>query len=165
MEKSQVELLIESLDEAFHGPAWHGPSLRVALRGLNARQAAARPTKERHNLWELAVHCAYWKYAVQRRLLGKKEHTFAYPGHNFFARPNGSKNAKPSESDWKRDLALLSKTHDDLCDTVSHLDEGELDRPSRGSRQTPRFMIEGIAMHDVYHAGQIQLLRKLTRTK
>lgn len=164
MEKSQVELLIESLDEGFHGPAWHGPSLRAALRGLTAGAAAARPTKERHNLWELAVHCAYWKYAVRRRLLGKKEHTFAYVGHNFFSRPE-KKNGRPSEAEWKRDLDLLSRMHDELCDTVSHLDDAELDRPSRGSHQTPRFMIEGIAMHDVYHAGQIQLLRKLTRAK
>ncbi len=169
MAKSHVALLLASLDEGFAGPAWHGPSLRGALRGITHRAAAARPGAGRHNIWEIALHAAYWKYAVRRRLLGENAHSDAYDGRNWFVRPHSSrqkstaspKNAAPLELAWREDLALLSREHRELCATVAALRDSELDRASRGSRQTPRFMIEGIAMHDVYHAGQIQLLRRL----
>lgn len=165
MAKSHVALLLESLHEGYAGPAWHGPSLRGALRGVTSRTAAARPGAGRHNIWEIAVHAAYWKYAVRRRLLGEKEHRFAYEGRNWFTRPDGSKSRAKSaaslERAWSEDVALLSRAHRELCATVASLKERDLDRAARGSHQTPRFMIEGIAMHDVYHAGQIQLLRRL----
>lgn len=161
MAKSHVSLLLESLDEGFAGPAWHGPSLRGALRGVMPALAVARPGKGRHNIWEIALHAAYWKYAVRRRLLGEKAHSAAYVGRNWFTRPGNIKNSSELARAWRHDLALLSREHRGLCATVAALRDSDLDRASRGSRQTPRFMIEGIAMHDVYHAGQIQLLRRM----
>ncbi len=125
------------------------------------RAAAARLGAGRHNIWEIAVHAAYWKYAVRRRLTGEKEHSFRYDGRNWFARPGDLSGGAAMERAWREDLALLSCEHRELCAVVKKLKDGELDRASRGSRQSPRFMIEGIAMHDVYHAGQIQLLRRL----
>lgn len=165
MAKNDVRILVESLDEAFRGPAWHGPSLRAALRGVDFREAAARPARGRHNIWELAVHAAFWKYAVRRRLLGTNDGHFAFRGRNWFARPgreDGS-GARSLAKAWERDLELLAKTHADLRAVVVTLPADSLDRPAHGHRQTPRFMIEGIAMHDVYHAGQIQLLRRLVK--
>ena len=163
MPHAAIQLLLDSLDEAYRGPAWHGPSLRAALRGLDHRQAAARPADGRHNCWELAVHAAFWKYAVRRRLLGGKQPAFPLPGSNFFERPSREESASSLSlaKAWRRDLALLDKMHRELCATVAALSPASLDRPARGHRQTPRFMIEGIAMHDVYHAGQIQLIRRL----
>jgi hypothetical protein len=163
MSHRNIELLIDSLNEAYRGPAWHGPSLRAALRGLDGRQATLRPGAGRHNCWELAVHAAFWKYAVRRRLVGGKQAAFPHPGSNFFERPSREETASASSlaKAWKQDLALLDKAHEELCATVAALSPASLNRPSRGHRQTPRFMIEGIAMHDVYHAGQIQLLRRL----
>lgn len=163
MPHAAIQLLLDNLDEAYRGPAWHGPSLRAALRGLDHRQAAARPAAGRHNCWELAVHAAFWKYAVRRRLLGGKQSAFPHPGSNFFERPSREESASPGSlaKAWKRDLALLDNVHEELRATVAALSPASLDRPARGHRQTPRFMIEGIAMHDVYHAGQIQLLRRL----
>lgn len=163
MPHRSIELLLESLNEAYRGPAWHGPSLRAVLRGLDARHASQRPGAGRHNCWELAVHAAFWKYAVRRRLLGAKQAAFPHPGSNFFERPSREYDANSGSlaKAWKVDLALLDKAHEELRATVAALPPDSLDRPARGHRQTPRFMIEGIAMHDVYHAGQIQLLRRL----
>ena len=166
MADGDIKRLLILIDEAHFGPAWHGPCLRGALRGVTAGQAARRPGRGRHNIWEIAVHAAYWKYAVRRRLLGEKRGRFAEKGSNWFARPLataafGTEVARNKM--WRRDLALLSRSHRELREAVLKIDPAALDRSSAGSRQTPRHMIAGIAMHDAYHAGQIQLLKKLMK--
>lgn len=163
MAENRIQLLLDSLDEGYRGPAWHGPSLHAALRGINHREAALRPARGRHNVWELAVHAAYWKYIVTRRITGAAGPTFRHSGGNWFVRPakgDGSTDRELARA-WRTDLELLAETHSELRAVTSRLTASALDRPSRGHQQTPSFMIEGIAMHDVYHAGQIQLLRKL----
>jgi uncharacterized damage-inducible protein DinB len=151
---------LASLDEAYVRPAWHGPNLRGSIRGVTAREAALRPGKGRHNVWELVVHAAYWKYTVRRRLLGEKRGSFALPGSNFFKR-----SAERSEKAWRADVALLESEHRKLREAVSSIAPNTLDRPARGSKTIVRRLIAGIAFHDVYHAGQIQLIKRFVRAK
>jgi hypothetical protein len=165
MAHKEIERLITLLNEAYAGPAWHGPCLRGALRGVTSEQAAWRPDAERHNIWEIAVHAAYWKYAVRRRLLGEKRGSFGEKGSNWFERPPapGARTEAIHAKLWTRDLALLGRAHQELRETVIRINPAALDLRSAGNRQTPRRMIEGIAMHDVYHAGQIQLIKRLMK--
>jgi uncharacterized damage-inducible protein DinB len=156
-----MELFLKMIDEAYRRKSWHGPNLRGALRGVTAKEAAWRPGRGRHNIWELAVHAAYWKYAVRRRLTGEKRVRFSLPGSNWFARPDPM---SPSlETEWQRDVALLDAEHRLLLEVAAAVDPAKVDQPSPGSRQTPSMMLRGIALHDVYHAGQIQLLKRLSR--
>jgi uncharacterized damage-inducible protein DinB len=155
---SDIDLLLFNLDQAFAKRAWHGTNLRGSLRGLSAEQASRRPGKERHNVWELALHCAYWKYAVRRRLTGEPKGGFPLAGSNFFPRPVG----KPDDAAWRADLKLLDRCHADLRAVVAALSAAELDRKPQGSRFTVRETVIGIASHDLYHAGQIQLVKRLT---
>src|SRR4029079_2252035 len=83
---SDIEGLLSLLDEMFLGPAWHGPSLRGALRGVSASQAAWRAHPGRHNIAELTRHAAYWKYAIRRRITGEKRGAFVLDGSNWFPR-------------------------------------------------------------------------------
>ena len=163
MPPRQIQSLLALLNEAYAGPAWHGPCLHGSLRGVTHREASWRPAPGRHSIWELTVHAAYWKYAVRRRLLGEKRGKFAEPGSNWFERQPG--NDGKSAKAWRRDLALLARVHRELCAAVSELTEAALDRPSRGGRHTPRRIIAGTALHDAYHAGQIQLLKRLVRQR
>ena len=71
--KNQTQLFLQLIDEAYKNRAWHGTNLRGSIRGLSAQQAAWRPAPTRHNIWEIVVHTAYWKYVVRRRLLGEKK--------------------------------------------------------------------------------------------
>jgi hypothetical protein len=142
------ELLIDGIDEGYLRKAWHGPTLRGALRGVAVEQALWRPAPERHNIWELAVHCAYWKYAVRRKLTGESRGSFPRAGSNWFALP------EPTARNWRADLELLGDEHRALRDTVASLPESRVRRAVR--------LIRGAAYHDVYHAGQIQLLKKLS---
>jgi len=156
-----LALLLGWLDEAYTGPAWHGPSLRAAIRGVDAEVAAWRPAPGRHNIWEIAVHAAFWKGAVRRRLTGHRERDFPRAGRNWFRCPEGG--GRPDEGAWRRDAALVATEHRRLVRVVSGLDPASLGKPSAGHRQTPLEMVHGIAAHDVYHAGQIQLLKALSR--
>ena len=93
---------MHSIDEGYDRKAWHGPNLRGALRGLDARQALWRPARGRHNIWEIAVHCAYWKYAVRQRIVGGKRGAFPLKGSNWFQRSGNL-----SDADWRSDLRML----------------------------------------------------------
>jgi len=158
-EKSrEMRLLIELLTESFQSKAWHGPNLRGSVRGLNGRQASRRPGARRHNIWEIVVHAAYWKYAVWRRLTGQRRGSFPLKGSNWFVRP-----ASGPGDDWKQDVALLDHTHRVLRDAIAGLPDRNLRRKSRGSKVSNFELIAGIAAHDLYHAGQIQLLKRLMR--
>jgi len=152
-----VAPLLALMDEAYDTRAWHGTNLRGSLRGLTAEQAAWRPGRGRHNAWEIVLHAGYWKYAVWRRLTGTKRGSFGATGSNWFARPEG----KPSEADWRRDLRLLADEHRRLREVVAGLGPGSLERMVPGSRFTVSATVRGAAAHDLYHAGQIQLLKRL----
>jgi uncharacterized damage-inducible protein DinB len=145
------------LDEAFERKAWHGPNLRGALRGLTAEEAAFRPRPGRHNVWELCVHAAYWKYAVRRMLTSEKRGSFRFAGSNWFARPAG----RATTAAWKADLAALGEEHRLLRSVVSGLRARDLSQKLRGSKYTIARLIQGVAAHDLYHAGQVQLLKRL----
>jgi hypothetical protein len=152
----EIELLLGLLDEAYNRKAWHGPNLRGAIRGLDARVAAWRPSAGRHNIWEIVVHCAYWKYAARRRILGETRGAFPLKGSNWFARP-----AAASSQAWRSDVALLQDMHERLRPAVAGLSPRDLKKIPRGSRVPNLAVISGIAAHDIYHAGQIQFLKRL----
>jgi hypothetical protein len=151
----EIAVLLDLLSEAYDRKSWHGPNLRGSLRGVSAGQAARRPQRDRHNIWELALHAAYWKYVVRRRLTGAKRSSFVLPGSNFFTRP-----IEISESAWKKDLAILNAEHKMLMETVIKT-PASLRKDSRLWQKTLH-LVRGAAAHDLYHAGQIQLLRRLT---
>ena len=144
-------LFTQLFEEAFERKTWHGPNLWQSLKGITAKQAAWRPGPRRHNIWEEAVHAAYWKYAVRRRLEGGKRGSFALKGSNFFPRPEPN---KKTEAAWQADKQLLRNAHQALRRAI----QAALKKPV--SEKTWK-MLWGVAFHDVYHAGQIRLLRRL----
>jgi len=142
-------LLLSLLDEGYIRKTWHGPNLCQSLRGVTARQASWRPSPSGHNIWELTLHAAYWKYAVRRRLEGAKRGSFILKGSNFFPRPE-----KATEAAWRADRAILENEHQAMVRAIRKT------LPSGAGKKQLR-MIYGVAFHDVYHAGQIRLLRRL----
>jgi len=148
--------LIGMLEDAYHRQAWHGTNLRGSIRGLPLDRICWRPAPHRHNIWEIVVHCAYWKYAVRRRLTGEKRGSFPLKGSNWFRRP-----VERTEAAWNADLQLLESMHRMLITTISDLTNKELSKRVATKKFTHGQTIRGIALHDVYHAGQIQLLKRL----
>jgi hypothetical protein len=145
--------LLTMLGEGYEERTWHGPNLKQSIRGVTARQAAWRPSPGRHNIWEVTLHAAYWKYVVRRRIEGGKRGSFALKGSNFFPRPE---KGNLSETAWRADKELLEREHEALGETIRRWE-------SSGRSEKVLRMIWGVAFHDVYHAGQIRLLRRLMK--
>ena len=146
-----AKLVLALLDEAYEKKTWHGPNLKQSIKGVTAKQAAWRPAPGRHNIWEVMLHAAYWKYAVRRRIEGGKRGYFPLKGSNFFARPE---KGKLTDAAWSADKKLLEREHRVLREAVA-----KVLRTPRAGRLLPQ--LYGIAFHDIYHAGQIRLLRRL----
>lgn len=153
---ARIRLLVEIVEQGYTAPSWHGTPLAGALRGLTVREALWRPGKARHNIWELALHAAYWKYIVRRRILRDPTVTFPREPANWPALPRPANAAA-----WKRDRALLADQHRRLVQAIRGLPGAQLERRGWRSKWRTKQEIYGIASHDLYHAGQIQLIKRL----
>jgi hypothetical protein len=156
----RLDQLLAIIDRAYDTPSWHGTNLRGSVRRVTAAQAAWRPAPARHNIWEIVVHAAYWKYAVARRFTGSRRGSFRLKGSNWFERPMGT--AQVTEKAWKSDVDLLNDMHATLRSVVRGLSDKDLARTPPGKKVSNFDLLAGIAAHDLYHAGQIQLLKRLS---
>ena len=152
------DVLLGLIDEAYDKRSWHGTTLRGSLRGMKAESAAWRPGDGRHNVWEITVHCAYWKYVIRRRLAGLPRGTFALRGSDWFPTP-----APPTDRAWLEAIQLLRDEHRQLREVIAGVPTRALERPATRDGFSTLALIRGIAAHDLYHAGQIQLLKKLRK--
>jgi hypothetical protein len=153
-----MDLLRWNLQPGMGRRSWHGgPTPAGALRAVTAVEAAWRPTPRRRSIWELTLHIAYWKYTVRRHLESPAGPRFPRSPANFPGLPD-----RVDEAAWAEDVALLRSEHNRLVAAVSALSGRRLgDVPPGGRRWTYGELVLGIAAHDAYHTGQIQLLKRL----
>jgi uncharacterized damage-inducible protein DinB len=151
-EVGEVERIIDLLDRAGGGDAWHGPSVAAVLSTLTAAQAAMRPIAHGHTIWELALHIAVWDRVVARRLAG--EHVEPTPAEDWPS-PDAT-----TDDAWERTLVGLREARTTLRAAIRAFDPHRLDETVPGRNHSYYVMIHGVIQHDLYHAGQIALLRK-----
>jgi uncharacterized damage-inducible protein DinB len=152
---SEASRIADQLRRAFDGDAWHGDSVLEILNGVTAAQAAARPITHAHSIWELVLHIAAWDGAVLRRLGGV---TVELADAENFPPVKDT-----SEAAWRRALAEVRRVHTELVSAVSALPEsrlGEMVPGKQGAHYTFYYMLHGVVQHELYHAGQIALLKK-----
>lgn len=149
---SEAEFIADQLHRAFYGSAWHGPALVELLADLNAATAAAKPLGNVHSIWELVLHVAAWDGAVQRRLGGEKL--------QLKADENFPPVTVTNEAAWRKAVAQVKRIHDQLVKTVAHLSDERLRDRVPGKRYNFHHMLHGVAQHELYHAGQIAVLKK-----
>jgi uncharacterized damage-inducible protein DinB len=152
---SETARIADQLRRAFSGEAWHGDSVFEILDGVTAAQAAARPIPHAHTIWELVLHIAAWDGAVRRRMSGEAVTLI------------GDQNFPPvkdtSEPAWRAALEHVRRVHDELVQAVSVFPDARLgDRVpgKQGAHYTYYYMLHGVVQHELYHAGQIALLKK-----
>ena len=153
---SDIKTLLGMMDQAFTGPSWHGTALWGSVRGVRAEVAVRRPAPGRHNIWELTLHATYWKNAVRRRLTADAAVEFPRGTSEWPDMPSD-----PTDAAWKADRALLKREHDLLRAVVARFPAKDLAKKAWKSRYTNLVTIEGVAAHDLYHCGQIQLVKRL----
>jgi len=149
---SEAARIADQLRRAFEGSAWHGPALLELLADVDAATAYAKPQANAHSIWELVLHIEVWDGAGLRRL----------DGHKY--QPKGLANfpmsPKPTEAAWRKAVAAAKRTHDALVKTVASLPDERLCDRVPGKRYDFYHLLHGIAQHELYHAGQIALLKK-----
>jgi uncharacterized damage-inducible protein DinB len=152
---SETARLADQIRRAFEGEAWHGDSLLEILAGVSAKTAAAHPIPNAHSIWELLLHIQAWDDVTIRRAGGTA------------VQPTGEKNFPPvrdtSEAAWQQAVAGVRKTHEELVRIVAAFPDARLDEQVPGKSQDYYnffYLFSGIVQHELYHAGQIALLKK-----
>jgi uncharacterized damage-inducible protein DinB len=149
---SEGSRIADQLRRAYYGSAWHGPALFELLKDVDAAAAAAKPVRDAHSIWELVLHIAAWDGAGSRRLSGEKSQLKG-PA-NFPPVPT------PTESAWREAVAEAKRAHDVLVKTVAGLPDKRLRDRVPAKPYDFYHMLHGIAQHELYHAGQIAILKK-----
>jgi uncharacterized damage-inducible protein DinB len=155
---SEIERIIDQLQREHAGEPWHGSPLRQILKGVSAADAAARPVPGGHSIWELVLHVAAWKNEVRERLGGKPA---SDPAEGDWP-PVGD----TTDERWRRALAALERAHTELVASIRLFPESKLAEPHNDPRAPGNagvsyyVLLHGAVQHDVYHAGQIAILKK-----
>ena len=149
---SELKRIEQQLKRAFEGGAWHGPAVLELLRDVNAKQAAARPIPGAHSIWELVLHIGAWEGACKRRLEGDRAEL---PDAEDWQVMN-----ETSDSAWQALKERLIRSHNELRDKIRSIDEATLDQPILPGMSSVYETIHGVIQHDLYHAGQIALLKR-----
>jgi uncharacterized damage-inducible protein DinB len=146
--------ILDQLHRAYEGPAWHGPALREVLAGVSCQTAARRPIPEAHTIWELVLHLTVWMSVPTRRIAGAEIPTLP-PDQDWPAAP------EPSEAGWQQALNQLAQAQFSLESEVSKLPDDRLREKVLGKVPYSIYtMLHGVVQHNLYHAGQIALLKK-----
>ena len=149
---TEIKRILDQLNRAFEGEAWHGPAVREILGGITAQQAAARPFNGTHSIWELVLHIAAWERACRSRLGGERAQL---PDSEDWPEVNDT-----NEQGWVQAKEGLRQAHEELCEAVSKLDETRLDQPIIVGMSSVYVTLHGVIQHSLYHAGQIAILKK-----
>ena len=153
---SETKRIAAQLHHACHGPAWHGPALAEVLAGVTAAAAAQHPIAGAHNIWEIVLHITVWISVATQRLAGSEIPTLA-PDEDWPAPP------PPSDPSWHNALEELTAAEHALEAATLKLTDDDLRNLVLGERPYPIYaMLHGVVQHNVYHAGQIALLKKVT---
>ena len=132
---------------------WHGPSLSDLLEDVNAQQAAARPIRGAHTIWELVLHVTAWTEIARERLAGSAK-----------ANPTPEEDWPPvsdtSADAWRAAVERLKEAHRELGAITAAMDDSTLIGRVPGKDHSVLTMMHGIIEHDAYHGGQIALLKK-----
>jgi uncharacterized damage-inducible protein DinB len=153
---SEVARIRDQFRRAFDGEAWHGPSVMALLKGVTAEQAAAHPIPGAHSIWELTQHIRAWEGACLRRLNGDPAQL---PDSEDWSPIDGY-----NEASWEKTKQNLIDTHEQLLQALASVDDSRLDEPIINHPEIPfssvYVTLHGGVQHDLYHAGQIAILKK-----
>ena len=154
---SEIKRIANQLERANRGDAWHGPSLTQVLRDIDAETAASHPIVSAHSIWEIALHIAVWSDIVRHRLAGNK---LGDPP----AEEDWSVPIDKGSAGWTATIDRVDQANDRLLTAILALDDRQLDEIVPGKGFSVYDILHGVVQHNLYHAGQIVMLKKASRT-
>ena len=153
--RSETSRIQQLLKDSWDGRMWHGANLKYVLTGVDAEKAFRKPAAGSHNIYELVMHMYCWRNFVYEHLNGNVD--FKTELNSALDWPV---NYETTEENWQHALDLLNKSQDDLVEVFSKLEEGMLDESMHGRKFSWYDFIHGMIHHDIYHSGQIAILKK-----
>ena len=149
---TELERIADQVQRAYAGKAWHGPSVLEALHGVTPEIAARHSIANAHSIWELAHHIGAWADIPRRRIEGER--------FEVTQEMNFPPVIENTAAGWRESLDRLAESQRRLIDVIRSLDERRLDEPVMQDGPTIYTLLQGVAQHHAYHAGQIVLIRK-----
>jgi uncharacterized damage-inducible protein DinB len=149
---TDIERLLQQYDLVMHSDAWHGDAIWKILDGIPARDAAQRPIADAHTIWEIVTHMTFWEDVASLRLSG--ERAGLDEARNFPAMPSAT------DANWQKTLEQFRTSNEQFRQALSKLDAARLDELSAAGKRSFYNEAHGLIEHNVYHAGQIALLKK-----
>ena len=151
---TEIERILDQLKRAYEGNAWHGPAVKEVLAGVTAEQAHARPLRNAHTIWELVRHIAVWEDVGRRRLGGDLAQIEISSPEDWPPRED------TSEAAWEQAKAALERGHKALVEAIARVPESRMDEPICEGLSSVYVTLHGVIQHDLYHAGQMAMLKK-----
>ena len=150
----ETKRIASQLRRSYEGPAWHGPSLRELLQDVTFEQAAGKPVEGAHSVWELVHHIEAWERQALTTLEGQT-----------YVSLTGDTDWPPvpeiTADAWKDAMERLKSTTSKLVDAIRRMDDAKLDEMVAGKEFNCYFLLHGVVQHNLYHGGQIALLKKV----
>jgi uncharacterized damage-inducible protein DinB len=148
---TEIDRIRDQFRRSLDGNAWHGPAIAELLTEVTAEAASARPVTSAHSIWELALHIGAWQHAAVRMLRGEAVH---------LSDAEDWPPAGEGELEWQLAVAHVRRTHADLDASMGMLDDSRLNDPIPARDYDTYFLLHGVIQHNLYHAGQIAMLKK-----
>lgn len=155
--RAEVARIADQLERAFAGEAWHGPSVTELVGSISSQDAAAKPVAGAHSIWEIVEHITVWKQVVHRRLMGEAFDPTAE--QDWPAVTGAGANA------WNETLRRLHGAQRQLREDLATMSDAQLGETVPGQEYSAYVMLHGAVQHDLYHAGQIALLKRALKPR
>ena len=150
---SESARLADQLHKALKGEPWYGPSWHAVLEGLSVKDAVRRPIPQGHSIGEVVLHVITWHEVATKRLAGgtppQPTDEQDWPKVNF-----------DTEHEWQAATHRLFVTGAALADAIGALPDSRWDEQRPNNAGTWYHLGCGMLQHDLYHLGQVSLLKK-----
>jgi len=158
--QKEISRLIEMFNAAAHGKTWHGQSVWETLQNISAEEAAAHPIPESHSIWDYLLHLINWRDYAIRTLLDDQPYIVELNTEKDWTTITDF-----SPEAWQAALELYKNSTDELSEAIKILDDSKLEEIVPGHKFTFYTLLHGVIQHDIYHSGQIILLKKMLKAK
>lgn len=141
----------------YDGEPWYGDPIVKILKGISAQQAAAYPIPGAHSIWEIVLHLISWRRFGIEKLKGNAAYDVEWDSKEEWpAIP------EVTGGNWAQTLAALAKSQMQILELLDAVEAEALERQVPPRTYSLHFLLQGIIQHDLYHAGQISMLKKYT---
>lgn len=149
----EPERIADQLRRSMEGEAWHGPAVMELLAGVQASQAFMHPISAAHSIWEIVLHIRAWNGVVLRRIRGEAV--------ELAEDEDWPTVSDSSEEGWEDVVRSLTLAHAKVYNAILGMTDARLDEIVPGRTYNYYYLAHGLVQHNLYHAGQIAVLKKL----